>query len=65
MTLKQFEKEGYKLKAWTISTIENDRRIAVILSRQVKDNIYKYVTSCLCSDKPLRENEFTMPILMK
>ena len=64
MTLQTLQNNGYTLKAWSIATIRNERRITVSLTKSVKKNVYHYVTSCLCSSTPLKETIFLEPILI-
>lgn len=65
MKLNDLLAEGFILKSWFITTVRNERMIAVKLSKESgRHHYYHYITHAPCSERALKDAEFIQPILL-
>ncbi len=65
MKLQAIMKQGYALKAWTLSAPRGERRVVIKLGKKTARGEKLYVAHSPRMDTALKDVEFTEPVLLK
>ena len=63
MTIEALQKEGYRLRSWSICTLRGERKITLHLTKKSGNRDYEYVAAATVGNTTLGKTEFTIPIL--